>query len=148
MSHNSRKTPHSTHKADPQGDLTHRRRGKFRRVDAPATRAKSLATATRVDEILFDTCITRGRTIARRVTAQRATTSAPLLSNAHHAGDADDASVGVGVGVATGRDDPAGETDANESRDFIVAEKTTDATHATGADDGIRTQGCHHRSRA
>lgn len=60
----------------------------------------------------------------------------------------DDADDGVDDDGATGRDDSAGETDANALGDFIVAEKTTDATHSTGADDGIRTQGSHHRSRA
>jgi len=46
-------------------------------------------------------------------------------------GDADDDD------DATVRDDSAGETDANALGDFVVAEKVTDATHATGADDGV-----------
>lgn len=78
---------------------------------------------------------------ARISTEGRTTERAAFITGANVDDDADD-------GATPGRDDSTGETDANALGDFIVAEKTTDATHATGADDGIRTQGCHHRSCA
>ena len=58
---------------------------------------------------------------------------AAFISDAHDDG-ADDAD---GDDDATGRDDSTGETDANALGDIVPAEKTSDATHATGADDGV-----------